>query len=65
MAENADVALLFSTPEVTIRSGAMGSRIAMLNIIDILFSGVASMDYEHVEPYLNKTRHIFRDTKDK
>lgn len=65
LAENADVALLFSTPEVTIRSGAMGSRIAMLNIIDILFSGVASMDYEHVEPYLNKTRHIFRDTKDK
>lgn len=59
LAEHADVALLFSTPEVTIRSGAMGSRIAMLTIIDILFSGVASLEYDRVEPYLNRTKKIF------
>lgn len=65
LAENADVALLFSTPEVTIRSGAMGSRIAMLTIIDILFSSVASLEYDRVEPYLNRTKKIFHGASGK
>ena len=41
LAQNADIVLNTSTPETLIRSGAMGSRIAMLTIIDILFSCVA------------------------
>ena len=65
LAENADVSLLFSTPEVKIRSGAMGSRIAMLNIVDILFSGVASMEYDTIKLYLNKTRQLFCEEKGK
>lgn len=65
LAEHADVALLFSTPEVTIRSGAMGSRIAMLTIIDILFSGVASLEYDRVEPYLTRTKKIFHGSEGK
>src|SRR5690606_32307857 len=58
LAEKADIVLSISTPEVTIRSGAMGSRIAMLTVIDILFAGVASAEYEHVKVHLKKTRNI-------
>lgn len=58
LANQADIVLSISTPEITIRSGAMGSRIAMLNIIDILFAGVASADYENVKKYLTKTHNV-------
>lgn len=56
-----DIVLFFSTPETTIRSGAMGSRIAMLNIIDILFSGVASLEYKTIKKYLDKTHNVLMD----
>ena len=58
LSDKADIALSISTPEVTIRSGAMGSRIAMLTIIDILFAGVASAEYKNVKKYLTKTHNI-------
>ena len=61
LAEEADIVLSISTPEITIRSGAMGSRIAMLNIIDILFAGVASSDYENVKKYLTKSHNVLRN----
>lgn len=60
LAESCDIVLLISTPEVTFRSGAMGSRIAMLNIVDILFSGVANAEYDHIKEYLNRTRTALR-----
>lgn len=56
LALGADVVLRISTPEVTFRSGAMGSRIAMLNLVDILFSGVASAQYEQIKGCLARTR---------
>lgn len=58
LADNANIVLSISTPEVTIRSGAMGSRIAMLTVIDILFAGVASAEYKNVKKYLTKTHNI-------
>ncbi|MBZ9687067.1 MurR/RpiR family transcriptional regulator [Clostridium estertheticum] len=58
LAKKADVVLFISTPEITMRSGAMGSRIAMLNVIDILFAGVASAEYSNVKKYLSKTHNI-------
>ncbi|MFD0617862.1 MULTISPECIES: MurR/RpiR family transcriptional regulator [Paenibacillus] len=58
LADKADIVLSISTPEVTIRSGAMGSRIAMLTVIDILFAGVASAEYKNVKKYLTKTHNI-------
>lgn len=61
LSANADIVLFFSTPETTIRSGAMGSRIAMLNIVDILFSGVASMEYKTIKKYLDKTHNVLLD----
>jgi DNA-binding MurR/RpiR family transcriptional regulator len=60
LAEKADIVLFISTPEITIRSGAMGSRIAMLNVIDILFAGVASAEYKNVKKYLKKTHEILQ-----
>ncbi|MCI9501955.1 MAG: MurR/RpiR family transcriptional regulator [Hungatella sp.] len=56
LALGADIVLHISTPEITFRSGATGSRIAMLNIVDILFSSVASVQYEKVRNYLDRTR---------
>ncbi|WP_106767855.1 MurR/RpiR family transcriptional regulator [Paenibacillus faecalis] len=58
LAQKADIVLSISTPELTIRSGAMGSRIAMLTVIDILFAGVASAEYRNVKKYLTKTHNI-------
>ncbi|MGI5947411.1 MAG: MurR/RpiR family transcriptional regulator [Lachnospiraceae bacterium] len=56
LAQGCDIVLHISTPEVSLRSGAMGSRIAMLNVVDILFSCVASEQYNEVKKYLDKTR---------
>lgn len=56
LAQGSDIVLHISTPEVSLRSGAMGSRIAMLNVVDILFSCVASEQYDEVKTYLDKTR---------
>ncbi|BFH61990.1 MurR/RpiR family transcriptional regulator [Paenibacillus azoreducens] len=58
LADKANIVLNISTPEVTIRSGAMGSRIAMLTVIDMLFAGVASAEYKNVKKYLTKTHNI-------
>ncbi len=58
LATGADIVLSISTPEITIRSGAMGSRIAMLDIVDILFAGVASMDYKKIKTCLERTHDV-------
>jgi len=58
LAERSDIILSISTPEISIRSGAMGSRIAMLTVVDILFAGVASAEYHNVKKYLTKTHNI-------
>jgi DNA-binding MurR/RpiR family transcriptional regulator len=63
LAVRADIVLSISTPEITIRSGAMGSRIAMLTIIDILFAGVASAEYNDVKYYLTKTHNVLKKHK--
>ena len=56
LASKVDIVLPISTPEVTFRRGAMGSRIAMLNVVDILFSGIASTEYDQIKEYLDRTR---------
>lgn len=55
--------LYVSAPEITIRSGAMSSRIAQLNIIDILFAGVASREFCKAKNYLENTRRVIREKK--
>jgi DNA-binding MurR/RpiR family transcriptional regulator len=58
LAAKSDIVLNISTPELSIRSGAMGSRIAMLTIVDMLFSGVASAEYKSVKKFLTKTHNV-------
>jgi len=60
LANKCDIVLSISTPELSIRSGAMGSRIAMLTIVDILFAGVASAEYSKVKRYLTKTHNVLK-----
>ncbi|WP_116063698.1 MurR/RpiR family transcriptional regulator [Cohnella phaseoli] len=52
----ADIRLFTSSMEKSIRSGAMASRITQLNVIDILYVGVAQVDYEENVNMLEKTR---------
>ncbi|WP_407271565.1 MurR/RpiR family transcriptional regulator [Radiobacillus sp. PE A8.2] len=55
--EQADIRLYTSaTKEPTFRSGATSSRIAQLQVMDILFMCVASINYDDTVTHLNKTR---------
>ena len=55
-----DVQLLVSSSEKAKRSGAMSSRIAMLNIIDILYICIASNDYLNNRQKLENTRKAIK-----
>ncbi|WP_127586768.1 MurR/RpiR family transcriptional regulator [Paenibacillus koleovorans] len=56
VAELADIRLFTSSVEQSIRSGAMASRIAQLNVVDILFITIASRQQDKVIPMLENTR---------
>ena len=58
LSEKADIKLFISSPETSMRSGARGSRIAQLNVIDILFTGVGSIEYPEIKKYLDRTRKV-------
>lgn len=55
LAEIADVVLNTTSPEAAFRSGATGSRIAQLTVIDILFAGTASRDIAAYQKNLENT----------
>ncbi|MFC5703209.1 MurR/RpiR family transcriptional regulator [Cohnella faecalis] len=57
----ADIPLFISSTENEIRSGATASRIAQLNVIDILYLGVASRSYDQSVMYLEKSRAALRE----
>lgn len=58
-----DIKLFTASIENNLRSGAMASRIAQLNIVDSLFVGVACKNYERVVSYLDSTREAVRSKK--
>lgn len=53
-----DINLYVSSTETLIRSSATASRISQLTIIDILFTGLASINFDESVKYLDKTRRI-------
>lgn len=55
LAQNADMVLYVSSPEITARSAAMSSRLAQLMLVDALFSAVAHQSYEHIAPHLEQS----------
>ena len=58
--KHVDIPLFTSSTENEIRSGAMSSRITQLNVIDILYLGVASRNYEQSVKYLEQTRKAIK-----
>ena len=60
LAMNADTVLYISAPEITMRSGAMSSRLAQLMVIDALFTAVAHMDYDTIAGSLEKSHESIR-----
>ena len=60
LALNADTVLYISAPEITMRSGAMSSRLAQLMVIDALFTAVAHMDYDAIAVNLEKSHESIR-----
>ncbi|ARI77718.1 MurR/RpiR family transcriptional regulator [Halobacillus mangrovi] len=56
VSELADIKLYTSSLEKSIRSGAMSSRISQLNVIDILYVGMTSRNYEESVAALERTR---------
>lgn len=61
----AEIKLFASSLEKSIRSGAMSSRISMLNVVDILYIGIASENYETSIQKLENTRKAVRGSKRK
>lgn len=61
----ADSKLFARSLEKSIRSGAMSSRISMLNVVDILYIGIASENYEHSAQKLENTRKAVKRSKRK
>ncbi|MFD1848619.1 MurR/RpiR family transcriptional regulator [Oceanobacillus bengalensis] len=62
--EYADIKLFISvTTEPTFRSGATFSRMAQLQVIDILFMSVASLQYDETLMHLNATREAIEFLK--
>lgn len=61
----ADMKLFASSLEKSIRSGAMSSRISMLNVVDILYIGIASENYELSIQKLENTRKAVHGSKRK
>jgi DNA-binding MurR/RpiR family transcriptional regulator len=53
----ADITLFTTSPEISVRSGSMSSRIAQLTMIDIIFVGVASLNPKEYFPKLEKTHN--------
>lgn len=61
--ELADYNIFIAANESTFRSGAMSSRISQLNVIDILYTGYASSQYEKSLELIART-HIKKEDKD-
>ncbi|WP_234946523.1 MurR/RpiR family transcriptional regulator [Bacillus sp. m3-13] len=60
--ELSDISLSISSMESSIRSAATSSRISQLNVIDILFTAVAAIDFEQSVEYLKKSRETINKT---
>ena len=58
-----DIVLLTSSKETPFRGSALASRMAQLAVIDVLFLGVASAEYDKTIEALSKTRVVMQDSR--
>ncbi|KHO61394.1 transcriptional regulator, RpiR family [Thermoanaerobacter sp. YS13] len=61
--EVSDIKLFVYSTEAIFRSGAMASRMAQLNVVDILFSIIACRKYDEVIKYLENTSEAVSSRK--
>lgn len=61
--EDADVVLNVISHEVTMRSGATCSRIAMLTANDVVFTSVVARRYNEVSGYLTTTHELIEEVR--
>ncbi|GKV70586.1 putative HTH-type transcriptional regulator [Sporosarcina sp. NCCP-2716] len=59
----ADIKLYASPTEHSIRSGATASRISQLSVVDIIFMGMISNDWDNSVESLNSTREVIKSRK--
>ena len=57
----ADYALYIVSNEANIRSSATASRIAQLTLIDILYTGIATLNYDQSIVALNRTLETIKN----
>lgn len=55
LSERSDIFLHVASPEGTVRTGATSSRIAMLHIVDLIFSAVLSLEYAEAKTVLDRS----------
>jgi len=55
LSQMADETLCVASPEITLRSGAMGSRIAQLVMVDVLFLGAVSLNTDKYREAIRKS----------
>jgi DNA-binding MurR/RpiR family transcriptional regulator len=63
IADMSDIPLFTSTIDQNFRNGAMASRIAQLNVIDILYVGMVAGSYEESIASLDRTKQAVRRKK--
>lgn len=63
LTELVDETLLTSSKETPFRGSALASRMAQLSVIDVLFLGVATAEYDNTLNALNKTRLAMQHSK--
>jgi len=59
----ADIVLNVCSPEISVRSGAMSSRITQLAIVDMLFISVAGRNYHKTQDLLRKSWECVQNRK--
>ena len=63
LSREADISLFVASSEMLVRSAAMTSRIAMMHVVDILYSAVAAQGYDRYKPFLDKTHLAGREKR--
>lgn len=63
LSRGADIPLYVASSEMLVRSAAMTSRIAMMHVVDILYSAVAAQGYDLYKPFLDKTHLAGREKR--
>jgi DNA-binding MurR/RpiR family transcriptional regulator len=63
VSKHADQTLLYSSEETQLRGSALASRLAQMAVLDMLFLGVATAQYDKIAEALTKTRNTVKTSK--